>query len=103
MTEHYLPDMAPVANYSNALIAAYFSIYWVAGLQKALMCLRAYTIRSLIVLAYTLWTLGRHGEFAFNIEWIAWGMAWCHWLGAVTNVVYPDPRFRRRKYARARP
>lgn len=98
MAEHLGNDVA----LSNAIVATAFVIYWVAGLQKALICLRAYTMRSLVVLAYTIWALRFGGEFVFNVEWVAWSMVLCHWLGAVTNAVYPDPRFRR-KYVRARP
>jgi hypothetical protein len=100
MSEHHLAPLARSGDFLNVFLAAAFVVYWLATLQRSLICFRAYALRSLVVMAYTLWALGRHGDFVFNVEWVAWIMAWCHWLGAVTNAVYPDPRFRR-KYVRA--
>lgn len=39
--------------------------------------------------------MGDKRTFVSNAEWIAWGMVWCHWLGAVQTFLYPAPRCRR--------
>lgn len=76
-------------------VAMAFCLYWVHTLQKALLSFWAYVRRSCVVLAYTLLMWGDQRTFVTNAEWIAWGMVWCHWLGAVQTFFYPDPRFRR--------
>ena len=80
---------------SEVDVACVFVIYWLATLHKALLSYWAYIRRSFVIAAYTLLTWGDQRTFVSNAEWIAWGMVWCHWLGAVQTFLYPDPRFRR--------
>lgn len=87
---------------SEVDLAIAFCLYWALTLQKALVSYWAYIRRSLVVAAYTLLTWGDQRPFVSNAEWIAWGMVWCHWLGAVQTFFYPDPRFRR-LYEKQRP
>lgn len=80
---------------NEVLVAMAFMYYWIVTMPRALVSAKAYVIRSVVVFAYGLLTWGDQRTFVSNAEWIAWGMVWCHWLGAFQTFIYPDPRFRR--------
>ena len=95
MTEDFSRWVERLPPLCEVHVAMVFVLYWVLTLQKALISYWAYVRRSCVIAAYTLLTSGDQRTFVSNAEWIAWGMVWCHWLGAVQLFLYPDPRFRR--------
>lgn len=95
MSESDVVDLTKMLGFDEVQLAIVFILFWLWTLHPALLSAKVFFLRTAVVFVYGLLTWGDQRTFVSNAEWIAWGMVWCHWLGAFQAFIYPDPRFRR--------
>lgn len=85
-------EQTPDAN----VVAVAFCIFWMLTLERSLGSAGYFILRSIVVMAYTMFTISVQNKEPRVISLAAEFMTWFHWIGLFQVLLYPDPRFTRR-------
>jgi hypothetical protein len=78
-------------------MALLFAFFWTVTLKASASSGAVYLLRSGVVLAYSLASMGFDRPVITVPEWAANAMVWSHWFSLINVFLFPDPRFQRRK------
>lgn len=81
----------------HALLAGLFCYFWLVTLVPATKSWEVYKYRTMVVVAYSVFTWADHHRAYTNWEWAASCLVWSHFISFVTIFVYGDPRLKRHK------
>jgi len=77
-------------------VAIAFVIFWVVTFSRSVDSANYFILRSIVVLAYTLFSAHHPSKGESMIEMVAEFMVWFHWIGLFQVLLYPDARFPKR-------
>jgi hypothetical protein len=78
-------------------VSAVFCLFWILTLERSINSAGYFILRSIVVMAYTMFTISVPNKDPGVISLAAEFMTWLHWIGLFQVLIYPDPRFPRRK------
>jgi hypothetical protein len=78
-------------------VAAIFCLFWILTLERSINSAGYFILRSIVVMAYTMFTINVPNKDPGVLSLAAEFMTWFHWLGLFQVLIYPDPRFPRRR------
>lgn len=77
-------------------VSAVFCLFWMLTLERSFNSAGYFILRSIVVMAYTMFTINVPNNEPGFIYMVAEFMTWFHWMGLFQVLIYPDPRFTRR-------
>ena len=81
---------------SPTAVAVIFCLFWILTLERSLNSAGYFILRSIVVMAYTMFTISVPNKDPGFVSMVAEFMTWFHWIGLFQVLLYPDPRFPRR-------